>query len=86
VLVQIYGLTTPDDAALVDGLGPDHAGVVLDEGIDTWDSVEEPVARAIVARLRAAKVVGLSLSPIRPASPGPSPPPATTCCSTPPIQ
>jgi phosphoribosylanthranilate isomerase len=62
VLVQIYGVTTPADAAMVAGLGPDHVGVVVDEGIDTWDSVDEHMARAIVSELADVKVVGLSLS------------------------
>ena len=62
VLVQIYGLTTPEDAALVRDLGADHAGVVLDEGIDTWDSVDEATAGEIVAQLGGVTVVGLSLS------------------------
>lgn len=62
VLVQIYGLTTPEDAALVRELGADHAGVVLDEGIDTWDSVDAVTANEIVAQLAGVTVVGLSLS------------------------
>ena len=62
MLVQIYGLTTPEDAAAVAELGPDHAGVVLDEGVETWDSVDEATARAIVAELSGVTVVALSLS------------------------
>jgi phosphoribosylanthranilate isomerase len=62
VLVQIYGLTTVEDAAAVDRLGADHIGVVVDEGVDTWDSVDEATARAIVAAVERAKVVALSLS------------------------
>jgi phosphoribosylanthranilate isomerase len=62
VLTQIYGITTAEDAALVAGLGPDHVGVVLDEGIATWDSVDEATLRAIVANLRSVAVVALSLS------------------------
>ena len=62
MLVQIYGLTTPEDAALVRELRPDHAGVVLDEGIDTWDSVDQPTARRIVSELGGVTVVALSLA------------------------
>ena len=62
MLVQIYGITTPADAAMVAALGPDHVGVVVDEGIDTWDSVDDETARAIVAELRGVEVVALSLS------------------------
>lgn len=60
--MQIYGITTPEDAAMVAGLAPDHAGVVVDEGIGTWDSVDEATAVAIVARLAGTRVVALSLS------------------------
>jgi len=62
VLIQIYGITTAEDAEAVDGLGPDHIGVVLDEGIETWDSVDEATARAIAAKVRSARLVALSLS------------------------
>jgi phosphoribosylanthranilate isomerase len=63
VIVQIYGVTTPEDAAAVGALGPDHVGVVLDEGIDTWDRVDRATARAVAAELRGrVKVVALSLS------------------------
>jgi phosphoribosylanthranilate isomerase len=62
VLVQIYGVTTADDAKAVAELGPDHVGVVVDEGIDTWDSVDEPTVRTIVSHLTGVKVVALSLS------------------------
>lgn len=62
MLTQIYGITTAADAALVNELGPDHVGVVLDEGIDTWDSVDVPALRAILPELRDVAVVALSLS------------------------
>lgn len=63
VIVQIYGVTTVADAAGVAALSPDHVGVVLDEGIDTWDSVDVLSARQIVSELRGAvSVVALSLS------------------------
>jgi phosphoribosylanthranilate isomerase len=62
VYVQIYGITTAQDASEVDRLKPDAVGVVLDEGVPTWDSVDEPTARAIVAALTHVRVVALSLS------------------------
>ena len=62
MLVQIYGVTTVEDAEIVNELGPDHVGVVLDEGIDTWDSVDEATARLIRVELSKTKIVGLSLS------------------------
>jgi phosphoribosylanthranilate isomerase len=62
VLVQIYGITTPSDARAVDRLGPDSVGVVLDEGLPTWDSVETDTARQIVSSVSHARVVALSLS------------------------
>jgi phosphoribosylanthranilate isomerase len=62
VLTQIYGVTCAEDAALVAGLGPDHVGVVLDEGIPTWDSVDAVTLRAIAAELRSVAVVALSLA------------------------
>jgi phosphoribosylanthranilate isomerase len=67
VLVQIYGLTVVSDAVAVDELGADLIGVVLDEGISTWDSVDEQTAREIAAAVTTSRVVALSLStdPIR---------------------
>jgi phosphoribosylanthranilate isomerase len=62
VLVQIYGITTIEDAVEVDHLGPDTIGVVLDEGIDTWDSVDAETARRIASVVTRARVVALSLS------------------------
>jgi phosphoribosylanthranilate isomerase len=62
VLTQIYGLTTVADAGAVDRLGPDHVGIVADEGIDTWDSVDGDTAVAIAGAVRHARVVALSLS------------------------
>lgn len=62
MLVQIYGITTPGDAAIVNELRPDHVGVVLDEGIDAWDSVDERTVSAIVHQLTDTRVVALSLS------------------------
>jgi phosphoribosylanthranilate isomerase len=62
VLVQIYGITTAKDAVEVDRLGPDTIGVVLDEGIPTWDSVDDATAHRIVSAVTSARVVALSLS------------------------
>lgn len=62
VFVQIYGITTTEDAADVDRLGPDSIGVVLDEGIGTWDSVDSDVAHRIVSTVTLARIVALSLS------------------------
>jgi phosphoribosylanthranilate isomerase len=62
VLIQIYGLTTVADAAAVDRLGGDHIGVVVEEGIDTWDSVDEATAQAIASTVERSRLVALSLS------------------------
>jgi phosphoribosylanthranilate isomerase len=62
VFVQVYGITTAEDAAEVDRLRPDSVGVVLDEGVPTWDSVDADTARAIVTALPHVRVVALSLS------------------------
>ena len=62
VFVQIYGITTTEDAAEVDRLRPDSVGVVLDEGVPTWDSVDADTARAIVKALPHVRVTALSLS------------------------
>jgi phosphoribosylanthranilate isomerase len=62
VFVQVYGITTTEDAAEVDRLRPDSVGVVLDEGVPTWDSVDADTARAIVTALAHVRVVALSLS------------------------
>ena len=62
VFVQIYGITTAEDAVAVDRLGPDSVGVVLDEGVPTWDAVDADTARAIVKALPHVRVAALSLS------------------------
>jgi phosphoribosylanthranilate isomerase len=62
VIIQLYGITTPDDARLVVEAGADHVGVVLDEGFGTWDGVDASTARAIVKALATAKIVALSLA------------------------
>jgi phosphoribosylanthranilate isomerase len=62
VIVQVYGVTTPDDAALVVDAGADNVGVVRDEGYGTWDGVDDATARAIVKELGAVTTVALSLA------------------------
>ncbi len=62
MFVQIYGLTTIADAVQVDQLGPDTIGVVLDEGVATWDSVDEDTARGIASAVDGSRLVALSLS------------------------
>jgi phosphoribosylanthranilate isomerase len=62
VLVQIYGVTSISDARSVDGLGPDLIGVVVEEGIAAWDTVDERTALRIAAAISRAGVVALSLS------------------------
>ena len=51
MIVQIYGFTTPEDVAAVADMAIDNIGVVLDEGFDTWDHVDDATARAIVAEI-----------------------------------
>ena len=62
VLTQIYGVTDVSDAIAVDRLHADYIGVVVDEGIETWDSVDAGTAAAIAGAVKHAKLVGLSLS------------------------
>lgn len=62
MLVQIYGITDPVDAAMVNASGCDHVGLVLDEGVDTWDSVDEATLRILVRELTDVRIVALSLS------------------------
>jgi len=62
VIVQIYGITRPDDARVVVDAGADHAGVVLDEGLGAWDAVDAGAAREIIAELRGVTTVGLTLA------------------------
>ncbi|MDQ1518953.1 MAG: N-(5phosphoribosyl)anthranilate isomerase, partial [Actinomycetota bacterium] len=62
MIVQIYGVTTPEDARAVVDAGADHVGVVLEEGFGTWDAVDEVTARAIVGELTEVTTVALSLA------------------------
>ena len=61
MIVQIYGITTPEDASLVASLGVDHIGVVLDEGLGTWDQVDLATAGKILAAIPDG-VVRIALS------------------------
>jgi phosphoribosylanthranilate isomerase len=65
VLTQIYSITGPEDAALVNALRPDHVGVVLDEGIPSWGSVDAATLAGILPELRDVALVALSLSVAR---------------------
>ncbi len=62
MLVQIYGITTSEDAEIVNAMAPDNVGVVLDEGFQTWDGVDEAAARMIVSELTDVAIVALSLA------------------------
>jgi phosphoribosylanthranilate isomerase len=62
MLTQIYGVTTASDASAVDRLRPDNIGIVVDEGIPTWDSVDPYTALAIANSISRARLVALSLS------------------------
>jgi phosphoribosylanthranilate isomerase len=62
VLIQIYGITTPEDAEMVNELAPDHVGIVLDEGFDAWDSVDLITARSLIAHLTDVVLVAISLA------------------------
>jgi phosphoribosylanthranilate isomerase len=61
VLVQLYGTTTVEDARALDALGPDHLGIVVEEGYETWDAVDLDTARTIAAALTTTKLVVASL-------------------------
>jgi phosphoribosylanthranilate isomerase len=62
LIVQVYGVTTPEDARVVADAGADYVGVVLEEGFGTWDAVDEATARAIVRELTDVTTVALSLA------------------------
>jgi phosphoribosylanthranilate isomerase len=62
VAVQIYGITTVEDAEAVNALRPDNVGIVIDEGIGTWDIVEPGQLPPIRAALADVTVVALSLA------------------------
>ena len=62
MIVQIYGITTADDAEMVCACRPDHVGIVLDEGLETWDQVDAATAKEIMAAIHPSiTAVGLSL-------------------------
>ena len=62
MLTQVYGITSAEDAALVNALGPDRVGIVLDEGVPTWTSVDAATLRDIRRELGDVGVVALSLA------------------------
>jgi phosphoribosylanthranilate isomerase len=63
VVVQIYGVTTPDDASLVARLGADHVGVAVDESGLAPDGVAvEDAARILAAVPDGVVRVALTLS------------------------
>ena len=62
MIVQIYGITTPEDARVVVDAGADHVGVVLEEGYGTWDAVDATTARTILDELAGVTTVALSLA------------------------
>ncbi len=47
---------------MVNALAPDNVGVVVDEGFQTWDGVDDTTARLIVSELTDVTVVALSLA------------------------
>ena len=55
MIVQVYGLTTPDDAVMVATLGADHIGLVAGVRGRTPDEVDFATARAILAEDPFAK-------------------------------
>ncbi len=59
VLVQLYGITTIDDALLCVDAGADHVGLVVREGHEAWDEIDLETARTILAALegRVQRVV-----------------------------
>ncbi len=63
MIVQVYGLTTPDDAAMVARLGADHIGLVAGERGRTPDEVDFATARAIFAAVPpGVKTVALTVA------------------------
>jgi len=63
VIVQIYGVLTPEDGVMVASLGAQHIGVVVGEQKSTPDEVDFATARAIFAALPPQTVkVALTIS------------------------
>ncbi len=62
MLVQVYGSTTVDDARAVAALGPDHMGIVPDEGFEACDAVDFETASEIAAALGEVRLVVASLA------------------------
>ena len=51
-----------DDARAVALIGPDHLGIVPDEGFEAWDAVDFETARGIAAVLGDVRLVVASLA------------------------
>ncbi|MCW5881464.1 MAG: phosphoribosylanthranilate isomerase [Anaerolineae bacterium] len=63
MIVQVYGLTTPDDAVMVATLGADHIGLVAGVRGRTPDEVDFATARAILAAVPpGVKTVALTIA------------------------
>jgi phosphoribosylanthranilate isomerase len=63
VIVQIYGVTSPDDGAMVAELGADQIGVVVGERGTVWDAVDFDAANGIFSAIKTgATKVALTLS------------------------
>ena len=56
MIVQIYGILTPEDAIIVANLGAEHIGVVVGEHQQTPDEVDFAIARAIYSGVPASTV------------------------------
>ena len=61
VAVQIYGVTTPEDAVMSSSLGADHVGVAVDEEGLAPDGVTVSEARAILRAL-GGRAIGVALT------------------------
>jgi phosphoribosylanthranilate isomerase len=63
VIIQIYGVMNPADAALVAELGADQIGVVVGERGTVWDAVDFEAANRIFSAIKTgATKVALTLS------------------------
>jgi phosphoribosylanthranilate isomerase len=51
VLVQIDGVTTPEDAEMVNGIRPDQVGAVPDAVLGAWNGIETSAVRTVVSNL-----------------------------------
>jgi phosphoribosylanthranilate isomerase len=63
VIVQIYGVMSPDDGAMVAERGADQIGVAVGERGTVWDAVDFEAANGIFSAIKTgATKVALSLS------------------------